>query len=181
MGSPCIAMNEPPKFGKIRFPNVHPGVHMDVKSLENHTRSGRSIWYSRSLVGTGSGWHRGSPALTQGRAWGQLRDFLPCDADFFSVLYLPGWGCYSKLQPGCAEPHGWNRMALPGGMGLDAITSLQGCRVLGEVAWRTESGLKPLSCFSSSDLTLPAEPSGTCGTHTTPMALNTLTGKLRQG
>ena len=51
---------------------------------------------------------------------------------------------------------------------------------LGKVALKTE-GAKPLFCFSSSDLALPAEPSGTCGIRIARTAYSVLVGKPRQG
>lgn len=52
-------------------------------------------------------------------------------------------------------------MSLPGGIRLDANTFLWGCRGSGKGGFENREGAKPPFCFSSSDLALLAEPSGT--------------------
>lgn len=81
-----------------------------------------------------------------------------------------------------AEPHGWTLMALPGGIRLDANTSLRGCRGTGGDGFENrEGGKAPVLLFQQVTLHCQQGPAGPVGTHTARMALSTPMGKLRQG
>lgn len=73
MDSPCIAMNEPPKFGKNQDPKcASRSSHGCEISGEPH--SDREIYLVQQVPGgDGMGVASGQPGM-QGRAWGQLRD-----------------------------------------------------------------------------------------------------------
>lgn len=108
----------------------------------------------------GWGWHRGSLALTQGRAWGQLRA-LPSGAEI--LVFYTRWAGDGRANSRQAV---LSPRAGLGFAGRDQVGCKHLCAgALGEAALRAERGTKPLSCFSSSDLALPRAQRDLC-THT---------------
>lgn len=89
MDSPCIAMNEPPKFGKNQDPKrASRSSHGCEISWEPH--SDREIYLVQQVPGgDGMGMAAGQPGTHTGQGLGTAQELsIPVMLIFFSVSYL---------------------------------------------------------------------------------------------